>query len=170
MVIKIIRKYSRGVTLVEILAVISILVLLAVLSLPALNIFRSQSAVKDAATTVQSMLREGRGMAIAQGKNVLVEIRGDDESAVLWDQTKTTPLTKRWYAPAAVDILDTNMLDMDKVKTVYFDILFKPNGSANRDVSIYLKRRDAEDTDESKYYTITVVNTTGVARIYPNKQ
>ncbi len=156
----------------EILATISILVLLSLLSLPALNLFRSQSIVKDAAKTVQSILREGRGIAVAQGKNVLVEIRGDDESAMVWNETKTTPLTKRWFAPAAVDILDSNMKDMSRppLKTVFFDILYAPNGSANRDVSIYLKRRDAADSDTGKYYTVTVVNTTGIARVYPNKQ
>ena len=43
------KKHFRGITLVEILAVLSILALLALLSLPALNLFRSQSIVKDAA-------------------------------------------------------------------------------------------------------------------------
>ncbi len=163
---------NSGITLIETLSVLAIMLLMGLLAIPALNLFRSQSALKYSARNIQCLFQEARSMAISQGQNMLVEIRGDNDSAAIWDQAKTNLMSKRWYAPAAVDILDVNMQDMQQPPnpTKFFDVLFKPNGSANRDISIYIKLRSAPDNDTTKYYTVTLINVTGFANIYPRKQ
>ncbi len=160
------ERYSRGMTLVEILSVLAIIGIVLALTIPALDLFRSQTSVKYSARTVQSLFQQARGMATAQGKNILVEVRLDNDSIAIWDETKANLLSKRWFAPAAVEIKDVN----GNSAIANYDLVFKPNGGAFNSISVHIKRRDGADDDSGKYYTVTVVNTTGASRIYPYKQ
>jgi len=66
--------------------------------------------------------------------------------------------------PTAVDITDVSGSGGN------YELTFKPNGGASASVSIHMKRRHADISDTSKYYTVTVINTTGHVKIYPTKQ
>lgn len=153
---------SRGVTLIEILAVLGILVLISAMAIPALSLFRSQTALKHSARAVQSLMQQARTMAIAQGKDFTVRISPSEGSAVILDGTAEA--SKKWLAPAAVEITDVSG------SAATFDLVFKPSGGAESNISVHLKRRDAAANDDTKYYTVTVVNTTGISRIYSAKQ
>ena len=154
---------SAGITLVEILAVIAIMVLLVIMAIPALNLWRSQSVLKHAAKTVKSMLDEARGMAIARGQEFTVDVDTAEESMIIKDNAGA-PASKKWLSPAGVDITDVS----GSGGTTTFR--FKTDGGCSVSKSIHLKRRDAKDSEISKYYTVTVINTTGVSKIYGTKE
>ena len=156
------NRKSQGVTLIEVLAVLGILVLISAMAIPALSLFRSQTALKHSARAVQSLMQQARTMAIAQGKEFTVRINPAEGSAVILDGTAEA--SKKWLAPAAVEITDVSG------NPATFDLVFKPDGGAKNNISVHMKRRDALASDATKYYTITIVNNTGTARIYPTKQ
>ncbi len=172
------KKHSYGITLVELMAVLVILGLVSVLAIPALNLWRSQSMLKDAATTVQSILREARGMAIARSQEFTMVIDAAERSAVIND-TNGTAVSKKWLAPIAVDITDfSGRLGICKFRfkidggcVITAPKIGDPtNTETILSVSIHLKRHDAKDTETEKYYTIVVNDVPGTARIYSTKQ
>lgn len=92
--------YQRGITAIEILLVVSILVVIAIVTVPSFVSFRKNQALQNTTNSVVSLLQEARAKTLGSYNNTFYSVYVDTSSATLFtggtyssvDTTnKTTP-------------------------------------------------------------------------------
>lgn len=167
-------KSQKGITLIEILAVVVVMGILTLLAVPSLSKFTRDMKMKSSARAVASNLRLARSLAITQNMNHFARIDLDNNTiSIMWNDGASDILVgKVWRCPASLDIYDIRNSSAN-VTTGTYDIIFTPKGSAST-MSLHLEKRNvsitrstsASSEERAKCSTIHVAGTTGHVQVY----
>lgn len=76
--------YQRGITAIEILLVVSILILIAIVTVPSFISFRNNQALQNTTNSIVSLLQEARTKTLGSYNNTFYSVYIDTESATLF--------------------------------------------------------------------------------------
>lgn len=165
---------EKGITLIEILAVVIVMGILTLLAVPSLSKFTRDMKMNSASRAIASNFRVARSLSITQNINHFVRIDLDNNTvAVMWNNGATDILVgKVWRCPASLDIYDIRT-SSSNISSGIYNLTFTPKGSAVT-LSLHLERRNAGLTrsasappeERAKCSTIYVAGTTGHIQVY----
>lgn len=144
---------QSGLTLVEILVVISILVLLAMIVIPSYRNYQKQIDVGFEAESIESILRDAQGqaMAVVNGENHGVYFNQAQEQYYLFEGTVYNPASESNITYSLSDKVEFASIDLNETgHTVVFDQL---SGSTNNNGTIVIQYKD--DSDIQRTITVT---------------
>lgn len=81
------RLYNKGITAIELLIVISIVVLIGIITVPSLVSFRKDQALQNTTNAVVSLLQEARAKTTASYNNMVYSVIVDTTSATMFTGT-----------------------------------------------------------------------------------
>lgn len=167
-------KNKKGITLIEILAVVVVMGILTLLAVPSLSKFTRDMKMKSSARAIASNLRLARSLAITQNVNHFARIDLDANTiSIMWNNGASDILVgKVWRCPASLDIYDIRNSSTN-VTTGVYNLTFTPKGSATT-MSLHLEKRNvaitrntsASPEERAKCSTIHVAGTTGHVQVY----
>lgn len=167
-------KSEKGITLIEILAVVIVMGILTLMAVPSLSKFTRDMKMKSASRAIAANFRLARSSAITQNVNHFVRIDLDNNTVqVMWnDGTNDILVGKTWLCPASLDIYDIRTPSTN-VSTGVYDLTFTPKGSAIT-ISLHLERvnaglsrsASAPIEERAKCSTIYVAGSTGHIQVY----
>jgi type II secretion system protein H len=165
------RREQAGITLLEILVVITIFAVLLVISVPSMKGFHQRNQLRTSAREIVALLKYAKGEAVLGEKEVEVrfDVPGDryrldlletEESARWRDRKQARKAAERIrYLPFTVHFLEiTTQAEADE-KAGIARILFYPNGSATAATIIL-------ESERRKTMTIEVAGATGLSNAY----
>jgi Tfp pilus assembly protein FimT len=150
-------KYTRGITLLEVVIGISIMVLIFVMVVPQLSRFRSEQALKNTTEDIVSMLNYARSQTLSSRNSTYYSVHLDTDRIVLFTggtysandaNNKIVIFDKSIYLPPQNIVLNGNVTE------IKFDRL-------TGDTSQYGTIRPELISDNTRFKLITV-NKTGI--------
>jgi prepilin-type N-terminal cleavage/methylation domain-containing protein len=160
-------KNSQGFTLIEMIVVLGIIS--AVLGITTVYFFnyKSGAALKISANNIVAALNQARSLAITRRVEHGVAFDSVNSAYFVFakpDSATRQLVTSPLKTSSGVVIESTNLpIDPQALINLPAEI-FNITGSAESNASIYLVN------SQGKYYTLTIINTTGRVRIYNYKR
>jgi len=165
------RRKRTGITLLEILIVMTILLIMLAFSIPSMKGLHQRNQLHTSAREVVALLKYARGEAVLGEKQVEVrfdvpgdryrlDLREQDESARRRDREQTRKTVEKIrYLPLKIHFLEiTTQAEADE-KSGIAGILFYPNGSATAATIVMQSER-------GRTMTIEVAGATGLSKAY----
>lgn len=170
------KKSVSGFTLLELVTVIVIIFTVLSICVFSYSRFLVNTVLDTAASELVSTCRLAREMAISLNSThrVTLELANpknagrqcywidrylqDTLGNFYWQTQVTTP---QWVPDKVI------ITDVSGVETDYDFIVFTPYGTASTFYNIHLTLREADRKDTTKFYTVSIFPSTGVAKIYP---
>ena len=165
------RRKRTGITLLEILIVMTILLIMLAFSIPSMKGLHQRNQLHTSAREVVALLKYARGEAVLGEKQVEVrfdvpgdryrlDLREQDESARRRDREQTRKTVEKIrYLPLTIHFLEiTTQAEADE-KPGIAGILFYPNGSATAATIVMQSER-------GRTMTIEVAGATGLSKAY----
>jgi len=152
---------QEGITLLEMLIVLSILGLLTAVAMPTYAAWRENAHYKEAARSIASALREARIMAISRNLECRVDFDVDEgryrvmQGDMAYGSTTFTTVRRGWVEVSEVVILKGNDTCDSSAD---LSIQFNPNGTGN---SRYICVMDNSASPVLKYKVAVKSSTTG---------
>jgi len=165
------KETKSGVTILEIIAVIMIISLFTLLSMPFISKFTRNVHLQNSSRVLSSMLNLARTLSVTQNNNYKVVFDLDNETVEIQDATTNALYDKTWRAPTVI-----NLVDRDGTTTTgTAEIEFTPKGASASGMShtIHIMKINTTITDYSdadqrgKCYSLVIASTTGHVTIYP---
>ena len=165
------RRKRTGITLLEILIVVSILLIMLAFSIPSMKGLHQRNQLHTSAREVVALLKYARGEAVLGEKQVemrfdvpgdryRLDLREQDKDARRWDREQTRKtVEKTRYLPLKIHFLEiTTQAEADE-KPGIAGIMFYPNGSATAATIVMQSER-------GRTMTIEVAGATGLSKAY----
>lgn len=177
--VRIATRHRHGVTLLELLAVLLILVIFAGFFVGGFVRQRQVALLRSESQQIQALIGLARSRAITESVPQQL-VFWPDQPAYWIDRLSPDGLSieqSQVTTPQPVNRL--LRLDMD-VETVYgspatnpegnlVTIFFRPDGSSDS-ATFWMRRRAADPTDPTEYYSIRLYGPTGRSRVFPNQR
>lgn len=162
----------RGMTLMEILVVITIMVLLMALSFPMLKNFNEKNKLRATARELVALMKYGRTEAVfgermtevfldLEKRQYWLDLREPDPKTGSYDpKRKKRDMEQKRDMPADVWIDEANAYDTNIIKDKLIAIDFFPDGSASPMMFTLRNKKESK-------LTLEVLKSTGLAEIFP---
>lgn len=156
-------KKSQAFSLIELMVVMSIITMLLGLTTIYFFKYKAGASLKISANNIMAALNQARSLAITKRveHGVAFDVSNSDYFVFAKPDSATRQIVTAPLTTSSGVIIHSTNLPIDSHTLINYPAqIFNITGSAESNASIFLKN------SQEKYYTLTIINTTGRVRIY----